>query len=208
MTCPTNCPSLAGFLRESYQDFRGESTSLSSALFPIRIDDRRATDVSPDFCSLSVLVQNEAVSRFTLHLENPPLDDEITELIYAKDGKITGSRPDLHVEIPFLTKEVGSLRELAKAFRRIVGRGRTYPNANWKWVCRRTAESLDRLAGRLMEYRRLTRNTPWSLTAPSSLAAAPGTAVSESAVDCSRVEPTTNSNQADEEDIFRLLGME
>ena len=207
MKCPTNSLYLTGFLRESYQDSRGECPPSSPGLFPVRIDDRRPADVSPDFCSRSVLIQDEAVSRFTLYLKNPPLDDEITELICDKDGTITGSRPELHVEIPLLTKEVGFLRELARAFRRIVGRGRTYPNANWWWVCPRTAKSLDRLADRLMEYRKLRRHTPWSLFASSSSADAPSSAGSGSAGDCPRVGTTTNSNQADEEDIFHLLGM-
>jgi len=174
-------------------------------LFPIRIDDRRSTDVSPDFCHLSVLIQDTVAPRFTLYLKNPPLDDDISELICDKDGKITGVRPELGVEIPLLTTEVGFLRELARAFRRIVGRGRTYPNANWKWVCRRTANSLDRLADRLTEYRKLRRRTPWRQFASSSLADAAG---SGPPGDTSRVGTTTNSNQADDEDIFRRLGME
>ena len=207
-TGPTVGSQLAGFLRESYQDFRGGATSSSSELFPIRIDDRRSTDVSPDFCSLSISIHETPAPHFSLYLKNPPLDDDMRELICDKDGNITGVRPELRVEILLLATEVGFLRDLAKAFRRIVGRGQTYPNANWKWVCRRTANSLDRLADRLTEYRKLRRHTPWRQFASSSFADTAGSAGSRSAGDRSRVGTTTNSNQADDEDIFRRLGME
>ena len=207
-TCPTICSQLAGFLRESYPDSRGEWPTSASGLSPIRIDDRRSTDVSSDFCHLSVLSQETPAPQFTLYLKDPPLDDEIIELICDKDGTITGVCPDLHVEIPLLTKEVGFLRELARAFRRIVGRGRTYPNANWKWVCRRTANSLDRLADRLTEYRKLRRHTPWRQFASSSLTDAAGSAGSGPPGDSPRVGTTAYSNHADDEDIFRRLGME
>jgi len=204
--CYTNGSHLAAFLRKSYEETRGEHASSSSGPLSIRIDDRRSTDVSPDFCSLSVLIQDAAVPRFTLYLKNPPLDDEMSELIYDKDGKTTGSRPDLHVEIPVLTKEVGFLRQLAKAFRRIVGGGRTYPNANWKWVCRRTGDSLDHFADRLMEYRRLRKHTPWHLSTASS-AVDVGSAASGPPTDCLGIGTTTQANQVDEEDIFRRLEM-
>jgi len=128
-------------------------------------------------------------------------------LIDAKDGKITGSRPELQVEIPLLTKEVGFVRELARAFRRIVGGGQTYPNANWKWVCRRTADSLDLLADRLMEYRRLRTRTPWHLSTASSSVDVVGSAASAPPTDRLGAGTTTQANQADEEDIFRLLEM-
>lgn len=206
--CPTKFSQLSGLLRASCPDSHGECPTSPSAMLPIRIDDRQPSDVSPDFCSLSVVIQDTAASRLTLHLKNPPLDDGVTELICGKNGKIVGSRPDLHVEIPLLTKEVGFLRKLAKAFRRIVGKGRTYPNANWKWVCPRTANSLDRFADRLMEYRRLRRHTPWRLFAARSPVDAPVSSASGSPRDRSRVQMTTDLNQADDEDLFRLLGME
>lgn len=199
----TTCSRLARFLQEAYQDSRGERLSSASGLSTIQIDDRRSTDVNPDFCSLSVAVPGTAVPNFTLHLKNPPLDAETRALIGDKDGKITGSRPELQVEIPLLTRDVGYLRNLAQAFRRIVGRNRIYSNRNWKWVCRRTADSIDRLADRLMDYRRLRRHTPERLTAVSPPADRRGFAGSGPARNHST--PATIA-QVDDEDIFRLLG--
>ena len=207
-TCPTSCWQLTGFLQESYPDSRGEYPTPSSGLFTIRTDDRRPSDVSPYFCSLSISIQDTEASRLTLYLKNPPLNDEITELIRAKKGKTTGLPPDLHVEIPVLTIDGGFLRELAQEFRRVVGRGQTYPNSNWKWICPRTAASLDRLADRLLEYRRLRRQASWRTFAFSALADARDYAGSGSVRDCSEVGPTARSHQADDEDIFRRLGME
>ena len=94
-TCPTTCSQLAGFLQESYRDSRGECPPSASGLFTIHIDDRRSTDVSSDFCSLSVVIPDTAAPNFTLHLKNPHLDAETRALIGVKDGIITGSRPEL-----------------------------------------------------------------------------------------------------------------
>ena len=205
--CLTNGSQLAAFLRESYQELRGKRLSSSSEPFLVRIDGHRSTDVSPDFCFIWVLIQDTRASKFTLRLKNPPLDDDVRELIYSKGGTITGLYPDLTVEIPFLTKEVGVLRKHAKAFRRVVGKGRTYPNPNWKWVCRRMGASLDLLANRLMEYRKLRRHTPWQLSHLASSVNAPGSAVSAPPKDHLGVGTTTQVNQVEEEGLFRLLEM-
>lgn len=208
MMCPTSCWQLAGFLQESYPDSRDEGPTSLSGLFEIRIDDYRPTDTSPYFCSLWISIQNREASRLTLHLKNPPLDDEVTRLIRAKKGKMTGLPPNLYVEIPVLTTDGAFLRELAKAVRRIVGRGRSYVNSNWKWISPRTAASLERLADRLLEYRRLRRQPSWRSFASSSLASAFDSAGPGSPTACSRARTAETPRQADEEDIFRLLGAE
>lgn len=201
--CSTACSQLAVFLGTSYDDFRGDCPPSASGLFKIRIDDRRGSDVSPDFCSLLVVILDSRDFGFTLRLENPPLDAETRVLIGDKEGKIAGSRPELQVEIPLLITDVGYLRKLAQSFRRIVGRGRNYSNRNWKWVCRRTADSIDRLGDRLMEYRRLRRQGSGCLAAP----AVPVTAGHGSVA--GRPQSGGNGRVAEaEEDIFRLLGGE
>ena len=98
------------------------------------------------------------------------------------------------------------LRKLAQAFRRIVGRDRTYSNRNWKWVCRRTADSIDRLADRLMEYRRLRRHTPERLSDYSPSADRRGFAGSGPDNNRFTAEAITEAAHADDQDIFRLLG--
>jgi len=203
---PSRC--LAGFLQEAYLGSVQECPSSSSGMTSITIDGRRPSDVSSDFCSLWVEIKESSVSQFTLFLKNPPLDDEITELIDDQGGESTGSHPDVLVEISLLTKEVGFLRDLAREFKRVVGRGRTYSNANWKWVCPRTAKSLDLLADRLMEYRRTRRHSPCHPSGAASLAKASSTVGGGAANGLSRAKATEHSNNVDEEDIFRLLGGE
>ncbi len=78
--CFINGSHLAAFLQRSYQVSLGKCPSSPSGPLQIRIDDRRSTDVSPDFCFISVLIQDTAASRFTLYLTNPPMDDEMSEL--------------------------------------------------------------------------------------------------------------------------------
>lgn len=209
MTCPTEGSQLAAFLQHAYQNAQGGFPPSSSTEWSVRIDDRERSDVSPDFCSMWVLIGNTTAARFTLYLKNPPLDDKVTELISSRYGEITGSRPHLHVEIPLRTNEVTVLRKLATAIQRVVGRGRTYSNPNWKWVCRRTAASLNCFADRLKEYRRLKRYTPWRLRSECSQMPAPRpTAAKPPKNHSTKSVRTTCSSQADGEDLFCLLGME
>lgn len=95
MTCPTEGSQLATFLQQAYHNAQGEFPHSSSAEVSIRIDDRERSDVGSHFCSMSVLIGNTNTDRFTLFLKNPPLDDDLTELIRARDGKITDSHPRL-----------------------------------------------------------------------------------------------------------------
>jgi hypothetical protein len=196
---------LARFVGQSYQNIRGECPAGSAGIPSIKIDDRAKGDISSDFCRMSVLIPDKSNDEFTLYLWNPPLDDDVAELIDAHGGKITGSRPALEVEIALLTKEVSFLRTLAKAFRRIVGRGGRYPVPNWKWICPRTADSLDRLADRLMEYRRIRRHEPWRLRcAPATASMSQNSGGSPAGV----AKDAGPSHPEDEEDIFKLLGYE
>ena len=208
LSCPSNGAQLAAFLHESYHGPRAKCPRSDSGPFAIKVDDQVASDVGAYFCTLTVNIQDSQSSRFTLHMTNPPLDDDTGALISDKGGTITGPDTELQVEIPLLITDVGYLRKLAHAVRRIVGRGRTYPNRNWKWVCRRTADSLDRLADRLMEYRRLRRHTPARLAIASSMAVTRCSVGSGSAKKGSTGAATVASAQTDEEDLFRLLGAE
>ena len=204
----TDGSDLARFLQESYQNSFGDCPHASSGLLSIRIDDRGKRDVSPDFCLMSVLIQESAKDRCILYLTNPPLDDEVTELILGKGGTITGSRPDMYVEIPLLIKEVVFVRELAKAIRRIrrPRQGERYPAPNWWWVCPRTADSLDRLAGRLMEYRSTRRHEPWRLARAPASAGKPAATSSASVTGSSGIAAAKRSSQPDDDDdIFRRL---
>jgi hypothetical protein len=47
---------------------------------------------------------------------------------------------------------------LARAIRRVIGRGQRYPDPNWKWICPRTANSLERFARLLARANRQPAN--------------------------------------------------
>jgi hypothetical protein len=49
-------------------------------------------------------------------------------------------------------ESVPGIRELAKAIRRVCGRGQRYADRNWKWITRRTADSLDQFARQLGQW--------------------------------------------------------
>jgi hypothetical protein len=49
------------------------------------------------------------------------------------------------------------LRKLARAVRRVTAKGQSYPDPNWKWLADRTADSLERFAQHVDEFRRSAR---------------------------------------------------
>jgi hypothetical protein len=58
------------------------------------------------------------------------------------------------ITMSFSLSQVGIVRGLAKKIDSITGRGRHYPVRNWKWICPRTANSLNRFADYVMAFRR------------------------------------------------------
>jgi len=215
-TLPTTCTKdglglghLAGFLRGPYTYATGIASTVPAEPIRFKIDGQETQDRSLDFCHIYAEVGRNATTRLTLRLDNPPLTEELRELVTEKGGKVVGDFPECQVEFPLAVNEVTFLRKLARAFRRIVGRGGRYENPNWKWVCPRTADSLDRFADHLMKYRSTRRHEPGRISGSP-----PSTDLSKSAntppapvpvaVPTSRV-PT---HLREDDDIFCRLGIQ
>ena len=87
-----------------------------------------------------------------LSIQHIPLTGESRSLIEDEGGNIR-EFPDGYVaEIKLKVKSVTFIRKLARAIRQTIGRGKRYHNPNWKWICPRTAASLERFATVLKTY--------------------------------------------------------
>jgi hypothetical protein len=153
---------LREYLARQYRPRPPASAGATAKVQPISIDDRDAGDVYPAFCQIIVTVPDTADGLFSLELLHPPHDAEVEELITDKGGRAgqlaagpCGPPVSFHIHIR--PKDAPFLRQLARAVRRVIGRGRSYADPNWKWLVPRTAASLERLAQHLDEFRRSAR---------------------------------------------------
>jgi hypothetical protein len=124
----------------------GSSTS-------VRIDDRRESDVYPGFCEINVSAQASDGSYLLLELAPAPYNAEIRELVEQHGGQVTQAPGGATIRLAVSRGDTRIVRELARAVRRVIRRGQRYPDPNWKWICPRTADSLERFASVMSEAR-------------------------------------------------------
>ena len=152
---------LFNYLREAY---RRPVNNKFLPYGPIRVDDQHGGDVDGMFCTISATISERTAGEFLLQLRNSPMPGHLRELIEDRNGDVLTDERMLRADagITVSIKRVTLIRELANAYRRTVGRGNRYLDPCWKWVCPRTADSLDRLADNIRNFRheqRLSRNT-------------------------------------------------
>lgn len=118
--------------------------------------------LSPDLTALvAVMTGRESFElptgseSFLLILHNSPINPDVETLVTSRDGRILEEPTCRRIELDLTIKDVPYIRKLAKAIKKIVGRGESYSNKNWKWVCLRIAEALERLAFRLHSFGRI-----------------------------------------------------
>lgn len=194
---------LAEFLRKQYGEVNGRFPGLTSDHIMVRIDDRRVSDCSLDFCEVTVLVSLTSRSNFVINLKKAPVNEVVIGLVHGKDGTIVESEGRRNLRIALSTAEVTFLRRLAVAIRHVPGRGRSYLVPNWKWVAPRTADSLQRFADTVMEYRKGRQ----SLGLSGKRTEGPSHGFPGRSTGIPKPEPSVTpcSVADDEEDIFRRL---
>ena len=106
---------------------------------------------------LPLLCPIENRDAFILTLSNVPWDEHVEALADDVGGKWTGDLTARTLTLSLSITNITAIRKLAEAIRKVAGRGRQYSDRNWKWVTRRTADSLQLFADRLKEYRRMGR---------------------------------------------------
>jgi len=147
---------LETFLARTYQD-SSVPTSAGAAGVPVKIDDATAADHG--HCRIYVTATGPAT--FELQLTNCPLTDRLQEFVESHDGTTAETPYGNDVTLSLSVTQVTVIRKLAEIIRKTVGRGQRYPDRNWKWICPRTADSLDRFATELMQFRRSPQSCQW-----------------------------------------------
>jgi hypothetical protein len=135
-----------------YADQRIKDRSLDR---PIRVDDWSSRDTYAYFCSIFVSVPDRTGDALVVTVHHAPYDDAVVSLVQGLGGTVVLSEEGATITLSLTTTESSTITSLSQAIRRLVGRGRHYKNPSWWWICRRTAESLNRLAASLRAYRSL-----------------------------------------------------
>jgi hypothetical protein len=143
---------LREYLLDTYEsaDLRRRNRAVDA---PIKIDDRDGQDVVFSFCSMMVRVPDSSEDALVLTMQQIPLTEKTRCLIKDQGGSIREFAGGYAAELTLSVKSVTYIRKLARAIGQTTGRGKRYANPNWKWICRRTAASLERFATVLMTYR-------------------------------------------------------
>jgi hypothetical protein len=134
-------------LLESYGGFADRRNKFTGPNRPIRVDDRTETDRCHNFCSMFVEL-NDALD-VVMRIDCLPFDDEVLERLDRFNAEVSELNDGSRVQFLLTPNSSKQLRRLATAVRRVVGRGRRYPERNWKWIAPRTSNSIIRLADAL-----------------------------------------------------------
>lgn len=143
MTAIKSASSVCRLLAKAYPN---QARNLSGGPIHIRVDDRDGDDIYSGFCDIHLKMSDPDAEEFQLILDNVPFDDEVKAVAAALDGTWQTTRTGERLVLKFPVADSGEIVRLAKAIRQVVGRGKRYPDRNWKWIVPRTALSLDQLA--------------------------------------------------------------
>jgi hypothetical protein len=201
---------LSRFLVDAYSGGSGRATE-GTAEVAVKIEDQTAGDRG--LCRLIATVVGPDTSN--LQLTNCPMTDELRAFARSCTGLAADTGIDNAIQLRLSVKQVGVIRKLASIIRRTVGRGRRYQDPNWKWICPRTADSLEQFADKITAWRRERANRTGrevsaarpaeissSSTGPTHTAAEPPSGGAG--------DPRTRrlGESADDEDLFKICGIE
>ncbi len=159
------------------------------------VDDETGRDVPGYHCPMRVQVLND--KEFTLALLNCFVHPALLDRLKSLGAKIIDDRGIREATLKFRTNQVKEIRDLATAIRGIYYQGEEYQRKIWPWSCPRTADSIDRLADFIMEYRRTGKH---EVLAPQPLPPAAGPKRTPKPR-----TPTRRTPNPDEDDIFEIL---
>lgn len=138
-------------LKQMLDQHYGPARTGEGGLPTYRIDDQGPDDHYGGFWRMHLTLTGP--DRFSLSLVYLPLVDEIIELLESRKAEVKDYRGMTTAKIRLTTKDLAFIRKLATAVRRLIGRGRRYPDRNWKWQCPRAADSLEQFADHLRTCR-------------------------------------------------------
>lgn len=114
-----------------------------------RIDDCQERDFYPGFCEIHVTVQEPECSSALLELSPAPHNVEVCEVVERHGGQVIQGQFGTTIRLTLGRGDAHWVRDLARAIRWVTRRGQRYSDPNWKWICLRTADSLERFADAL-----------------------------------------------------------
>ncbi len=123
-----------------------QARNLTGGPIHIPVDDRDADDTYPGFCDIHLKMSAPDAATFTLVLDNVPFDDDVKSVAEELEGTWQSTRTGERLTLTLLTSQKADLRRLATAIRKVVGRGKSYLDKNWKWIAPRTAKSVEQFA--------------------------------------------------------------
>jgi hypothetical protein len=139
------------FLFKQYDGFGDKRVKDISKDYPFKIDDQSSLDVHDQFCGIFLRVI--ADDRIELSLSNnAPFSRPIKSLLKSKGAEVRTIKNRSHVKVELSVSDIQFIRDLSKQVAALVAPGKEYKDRNWKWLCPRTADSLDRLANALSKY--------------------------------------------------------
>jgi len=144
---------LRDYLLEAYGGFADRRFKDPALDRPIKVDDRSPREVSQSFCSISVSVPDRHAQDLILRLHNVPPCPEAVALVEGLGGAVHTSRFGTSVTLPLKSSQGPAIAKLARSIGAVVNPGRRYDDPNLKWICRRTAASLEQLAEHLKLFR-------------------------------------------------------
>ena len=144
---------LRDYLLEVYGGFADKRHNDPALDRPIKVDDRGPRDVYPGFCSISVSVPDRHAQDLVLKLYKVPTCPAAVVMVEGLGGTVQTTRFGTSITLSLKSSQGPAISRLAGAISGVVARGRQYGDANLKWICPRTAASLEQLAGHLAEYR-------------------------------------------------------
>ena len=138
------------YLFAAYGGFGDKRVKDITKDYPFKIDGQGNDDSHEHFCGIFVRVTDG--KKFELHLtNNAPINSKIKNMIKQKNGEVQQGDTS-SIKVNLTVKDSGFIKMLADEVKNMVGPGKTYKNRNWKWLCPRTATSLNRFAKILKEY--------------------------------------------------------
>jgi len=121
----------------------------------VRIDDYAQLDVNVGCCGLTVAGYDNS-EPFSLVLQPVPLDEEAIAYMNCLDVEFaTSSMWGLSAKIRLGNSDVDVIQRLTNEMRRIAGGAQELPFPNWKSVCFRTVNSLERFAELLAGFNQI-----------------------------------------------------
>ena len=150
---PTTPTTLYLYLRDLYEGPPPNPVHAPPPVNPISLDDYNSKDCYQGFCHINAW-RHAQPDTIKLVMHNAPYDPTVLELVEQHHGTIQAGPEGKIITLPLTAKDAPLVRKLAKVIRKITGRGRSYSDRNLKWICPRTAASLERLAKHLLAFSR------------------------------------------------------